>query len=53
MTTNPTEIAHEIISQAIMLRINKLQIKVEEIEETLHQGSIDHKLQWDYSAQNA
>lgn len=35
-STNLTEIAYEIISQAIMLRISKLQAKVDEIEQTLH-----------------
>ncbi|HKM42383.1 MAG TPA: hypothetical protein VJZ70_00125 [Limnochordia bacterium] len=34
-STNKTEIAHEIISQAIMLRIAKLQDRVDEIEEIL------------------
>jgi hypothetical protein len=34
--TNQTEIAYEIIVQAIMLRINKLQVKVDELEEILN-----------------
>ena len=35
-STNQTEIAYEIISQAIMLRISKLQAKIDEIDEALH-----------------
>lgn len=35
-STNRTEIAYEIIAQAIMLRISKLQVKIDEIEEALH-----------------
>ncbi len=35
-STNLTEIAYEIISQAIVVRIGKLQVKVVEIEETLN-----------------
>ena len=34
--TDKTEIAHEIISQAIMIRISKLEARIAEIEEILH-----------------
>ncbi len=35
-STNTTEIAHEVISQAITIRIAKLQVRVDEIEEMLN-----------------
>lgn len=35
-STSKTEIAHEIISQAIMIRVAKLQARVDEIEALLH-----------------